>query len=95
MERIYQYIIDRENLSPKDTNIFTTKEIADNLQIQRSNASKDLNQLVREGRLIKTDGRPVGYMLAADIRNVQEKYVPSYMENRQPREKGNLNVWHI
>lgn len=87
MERIYQYIIDRENLSPKDTNIFTTKEIADNLQIQRSNASKDLNQLVREGRLIKTDGRPVGYMLAADIRNVQEKYLPSYMENRQPREK--------
>ena len=29
----------------------TTQEISERLNIQRTNASKDLNQLVREGRL--------------------------------------------
>jgi transcriptional regulator with AAA-type ATPase domain len=88
MERIYQYIVDRENESSNLEKIaVTTAEIAEALQIQRSNVSKDLNQLVREGRLLKLDGRPVGYTLAATIHNVQEKYVPSYKESRQPREK--------
>lgn len=89
IERIYQYIVDKENhFSAIDKNSsVTTAEIADALQIQRSNVSKDLNSLVREGRLIKLDGRPVGYMLAANIQNVKKKYVPSYKEERQPRAK--------
>ncbi|HPJ00283.1 MAG TPA: hypothetical protein PLN65_05495, partial [Enterococcus sp.] len=74
MERIYQYIVDRENESSNLGKIaITTAEIAEALQIQRSNVSKDLNQLEREGRLLKLDGRPVGYTLAATIHNVQEK----------------------
>ncbi len=40
----------------------TTQEIAEVLGIQRTNSSKDLNQLVREGKLLKTDGRPVRYI---------------------------------
>lgn len=88
MERIYQYIVDLENESSGVEKVtVTTAEIAGALHIQRSNVSKDLNQLVREGRLLKLEGRPVGYTLAATIHNVQEKYVPSYKETRQPREK--------
>ena len=40
----------------------TTQEISERLNIQRTNASKDLNQLVREGRLKKLSGRPVKYV---------------------------------
>lgn len=43
--------------------LVTTQEIATELAIQRSNASKDLNELVREGWLIKTTTRPVQYQL--------------------------------
>lgn len=89
MERIYQYLVDKENKSSaldQDVSV-TTVEIAEALQIQRSNVSKDLNQLVREGRLIKLDGRPVGYMLPSDTRDSQKKYVASYKEIRQPRKK--------
>lgn len=56
-ESIFSYI--QESKRP-----VTTQEIAAELAIQRSNASKDLNTLVREGRLIKTATRPVRYQLA-------------------------------
>ena len=39
----------------------TTKEIADDLGILRNNVSKELNVLVRAGRLSKIAGRPVKY----------------------------------
>lgn len=41
----------------------TTEEIATALDIQRSNASRDLNILVREGKVKKTTTRPVHYGL--------------------------------
>ena len=52
IERIYQFLLENtENgLNEKGT---TTSEVADQLMIQRSNASKDLNQLVKEGRVQK------------------------------------------
>lgn len=56
IERIYQFLLENtENgLNEKGT---TTSEVADQLMIQRSNASKDLNQLVKEGRVQKSDTR--------------------------------------
>lgn len=86
IERIYQFLLENtENgLNEKGT---TTSEVADQLMIQRSNASKDLNQLVKEGRVQKSDTRPVRYWVAQDARSVPEKYVPSYKENRPQREK--------
>lgn len=39
----------------------TTNEVAEALDIQRTNASKDLNLLVKEGTLAKTNSRPVRY----------------------------------
>ncbi len=53
IDRIYQYVCDHAHV--------TTKEVADALLLQRTNASKDLNLLVKEGTLQKTDGRPVRY----------------------------------
>lgn len=89
IERIYQYIVNKQSDSSvlNQSISVTTNEIADFFQIQRSNASKDLNQLVREGRLVKSEGRPVGYVLAIDSQNIPNKYVASYKEERQPRKK--------
>jgi transcriptional regulator with AAA-type ATPase domain len=39
----------------------TTQEVVMQLQIIRPNASSDLNELVRQGKLIKSSGRPVRY----------------------------------
>ncbi|WP_312498912.1 sigma 54-interacting transcriptional regulator, partial [Enterococcus sp.] len=64
----------------------STSEVADHLAIQRSNASKDLNQLVKEGRVQKSDTRPVRYWAIVNEK-APENYVPSYMENRPQREK--------
>ena len=92
IEKIYEYIVEKERTAPvANQNVsVTTNEISEALHIQRSNASKDLNQLVREGRLIKLEGRPVGYMLAAKKVATSKKYVPSYKEERQPRQVGEI-----
>lgn len=42
---------------------YTTKEISEALDIVRTNVSKELNVLVREGKLSKSNGRPVRYVL--------------------------------
>lgn len=57
IEKIYQYVKEQtKNLTPmtltSDAGV-TTQEISERLNIQRTNASKDLNQLVREGQLEK------------------------------------------
>lgn len=84
IDRIYDYICQMGH-----TNGVTTKEVADSLDIQRTNASKDLNLLVREGRVEKLEGRPVRYLVAketsgdlVDLTPPQpEKYVVSYKED--------------
>lgn len=40
----------------------TTQEVAEAFEIQRTNASKDLNELVKDGLLAKLAGRPVKYI---------------------------------
>ncbi|MEL5940228.1 transcription antiterminator BglG, partial [Tetragenococcus halophilus] len=86
MEKIYQYIAQKNNSGTKsEPTAVTTSEIAQALAIQRSNASKDLNQLVRDEKITKTDSRPVKYFLNQDMS--EEKYVKSYKQEREPRKK--------
>lgn len=59
----------------------TTSEAAEHLNILRSNVSKDLNQLVREGKLKKLDGRPVRFVPVEIIRHRPlSGHVASYKE---------------
>ena len=60
MERIYQYVYEQTYLltsSQLALSGVTTNEVAEALAIQRTNASKDLNELVRQDRLVKLEGR--------------------------------------
>lgn len=52
----------------------STDDIANELGIQRSNASGDLNALVKAGRLEKIEGKPVLYKLTQ--KNVKDDYTP-------------------
>ncbi|MEF9937944.1 MAG: sigma 54-interacting transcriptional regulator [Carnobacterium sp.] len=57
----------------------TTKEVAEAFGIQRTNASKDLNKLVKDGLLAKIDGRPVRYLecgLVSQTKQSQLKKAP-------------------
>ncbi|MEG0783300.1 sigma 54-interacting transcriptional regulator [Carnobacterium sp.] len=57
----------------------TTKEVAEAFGIQRTNASKDLNKLVKDGLLAKIDGRPVRYLecgLVSQTKQSQLKKTP-------------------
>lgn len=64
-DRIYQFIIEKTTLNETnqstDTKTFTTEQVAKELDLIRSNVSKELNQLVRENKLTKLSGRPVRY----------------------------------
>lgn len=66
IERIYLYVKEQtENLTPSEVSLgkgLSTADVSEALAIQRTNASKDLNQLVREGLLEKTESRPVKYV---------------------------------
>lgn len=59
-DTIFEYV--RQNASA-DPEGYTTSEISDALGIIRNNVSRELNALVREGKLQKVDGRPVRYLL--------------------------------
>jgi transcriptional regulator with AAA-type ATPase domain len=56
IDRIYRFVSENANV--------TTKDVADSLDIQRTNASKDLNLLVKDGHLSKSEGRPVRYFVS-------------------------------
>ncbi|GEK91387.1 sigma-54-dependent transcriptional regulator [Alkalibacterium kapii] len=63
----------------------TTREVAEALNTLRSNISKDLNQLVREGELKKLEGRPVRFIPIEKARHQPlTKHVPSYKEKKKP-----------
>jgi transcriptional regulator with AAA-type ATPase domain len=85
IDRVYQYVkSETENLNSSEIDSFvgvTTNQVAENCNIQRSNASKDLNSLVREGLIDKLDGRPVRYVCKSVFRHKPlSKYVESYLE---------------
>jgi transcriptional regulator with AAA-type ATPase domain len=51
----------------------TAQDIEDNLHIVRANASAALNQLVKDGELIKINSRPVYFLPAAVLRTKSQK----------------------
>lgn len=91
-DRIYQFVKSASNqFTKKDIENgmgITTKEVSDTLNILRSNVSKDLNLLVREGKLKKIDGRPVRFVPLESVRHQPlTVHVPSYKEEK-PEQKG-------
>lgn len=85
MKKIYLYVKEHtEFFTPQDVSLgkgVTTKEVAEALAIQRTNASKDLNVLVKDGLLEKIEGRPVKYVDKAIFRHQPlQKPVKSYMQ---------------
>ena len=85
IERIYSYVCQKSHSTQVDELTgqlgVTTQEIADELQLLRSNVSKDLNQLCQEGKLEKTQTRPVRYSDAKVVmRPDAKKRTVSYKE---------------
>ena len=64
-ERIYSYIQERSAALPREELTgragFDAQEIAEELGILRNNVSKELNELHRQGKIVKFAGRPVRY----------------------------------
>ena len=62
-ERIYQYIREKSALYTKEQLKgqvgLDAQEIAGALDILRNNVSKELNELHRQGKIVKFSGRPV------------------------------------
>lgn len=67
-ERIYQYMVENtmavQSADAMGNDGLTTAVVASSLQIARPNVSKELNDLVRQGKLLKSTGRPVQYCVA-------------------------------
>ena len=59
---VLEYMQEETKRHPGDS-LFTTQELSEALQMQRSNLSKLLNELVKEQRIEKSGGRPVYYSL--------------------------------
>lgn len=57
-EKVFSYL---ETHAPNSDRGITTNEISEAIGVLRPNVSKELNQLVREGRIKKTNGRPTYY----------------------------------
>ncbi|MDU6524809.1 MAG: transcription antiterminator BglG, partial [Enterococcus sp.] len=85
IDRIYRFVSENANV--------TTKDVADSLDIQRTNASKDLNLLVKEGQLNKSEGRPVRYFVSTQ--SVEVSFDPEPVHDKatkiEPPEKKILN----
>lgn len=73
-DRVYTFVVERtSHLTAADfaeSKGVTTEDVVKALNIQRSNASRDLNELVREGLLIKSSGRPVRYIANFSAENI-------------------------
>ncbi len=61
----------------------TTNEVAESFGIQRSNASKDLNELVKDGLLAKIEGRPVRYIESGLVTKSTPKLIKLSPRNTQ------------
>ncbi|MEE8807462.1 MAG: PRD domain-containing protein [Lactimicrobium sp.] len=66
-EEIYTYV--QQTILADRSNRLTTEQIAAAMHMQRSNVSSALNDLVKEGRLVKSKQRPVIYGLPTENQN--------------------------
>lgn len=71
-ERLYYYMQDYTSKSNNDFLGFTTQQLADALEMQRTNLSALLNILVKENKVEKINGRPVYYRLTEKIYQNEE-----------------------
>ena len=78
-ERILTYI--KEHSSQVGQG-FTTAELVVALDLVRSNVSKELNVLVREGLLVKSKGRPVRYQLQGQGKSPKKVVAPKQAEKQ-------------
>lgn len=62
-ERVYEFIQKEIYTGHEYRDGLETRIIAEKMNMQRSNVSSLLNELVKEGLLIKTTNRPVLYQL--------------------------------
>jgi transcriptional regulatory protein LevR/transcriptional regulator with AAA-type ATPase domain len=66
IEKIYNYILEQsKNFDINDLKLksgFSSTEISENLDILRNNVSMELNELLRQDRIIKIKARPVLYI---------------------------------
>ena len=88
IDRIYHHVLSQtQNLTPDQLLLgygLTTKAISEALDIQRTNTSKDLNKLVRQGLLGKIEGRPVKYVDINVLRHQPfSKPVASYFQDKK------------
>lgn len=60
---LYYYLQEHSNPQNGDFKGFTTQELATTLNLQRTNLSALLNELVKENKVVKINGRPVYYRL--------------------------------
>lgn len=73
-DTILSYIEEKLIDSYNSNKGFTTQEISVALNVQRTNVSAILNNLVKENKLVKTKGKPVRYFLSGnyqDVNNVE------------------------
>ncbi len=66
-------------LNPDSMNVFTTARIATDCNVSRNLASQYLNELVREGSVVKVGGRPVTYF----HRRALERYLQVRLETTE------------
>lgn len=97
IERIYLYVKEQtENLTPSEVSMgkgLSTADVSEALSIQRTNTSKDLNQLVREGLLEKTESRPVKYVDKAVFKyQPLTRPVKSYREHSLLKEQTSTTI---
>ena len=78
-ERILTYIKEH---SSQVSQGFTTAELVVALDLVRSNVSKELNVLVREGLLVKSKGRPVRYQLQGQGKSPKQVVAPKQAEKQ-------------
>lgn len=69
-ELVYEFV--QKEIYTKNEEGIETKTVADVLDMQRSNVSALLNDLVKDGLLIKTNTRPVLYKLPHENNNTEE-----------------------
>lgn len=73
-ETIFEYVQQEVYTNAKHKDGLPTKLIADALGMQRSNVSAILNELVKEGKLSKTETRPVYYLLPKQSQPVSSEH---------------------
>lgn len=83
IEKVLNYLKKQTELLSEDDILngkgVTTFEIAENLDILRTNVSKELNELHRLGEIIKIKGRPVLYLHKLTIENKFNIKLPNKM----------------